>query len=110
MKKRIDKPWGYEELIELNEHYAVKFLFMKKGHQCSLQHHEFKTETVLILEGELEVFYNNKWSTYKKNDFLTILPGEIHRMKAVNFDCLYMECSTNELEDVVRHQDDFNRN
>ena len=31
MRKRIDKPWGYEELIELNESYAVKFLFMKKG-------------------------------------------------------------------------------
>ena len=30
-------------------------------------------------------------------------------MKAVNSDCLYMECSTNELDDVVRHEDDFER-
>ena len=41
MRKRIDKPWGYEELVELNDSYAVKFLFMKKGKQCSLQHHEY---------------------------------------------------------------------
>ncbi len=46
---------------------------------------------------------------YKKNDYLTILPNEIHRMKAVNSDCLYMECSTTELDDVVRHEDDFER-
>ena len=109
MYKKIDKPWGYEELIELNENYAVKFLFMKKGNQCSLQHHELKTETLMILDGELEVFYNNEWKTYKQNDYLTILPNEIHRMKAVNSDCLYMECSTTELDDVVRHEDDFER-
>ena len=99
MYKKIEKPWGYEELIELNKNYAVKFLFMKKGHQCSLQHHELKTETLMVLDGELEVFFNDVSKT-----------NEIHRMKAVNEDCLYMECSTIELDDVVRHQDDFERN
>ena len=73
MKKRIDKPWGYEALVELNDSYAVKFLFMKKGNQCSLQHHEYKTETLMVLEGELEVFFNNEWKTYKKNEYLTML-------------------------------------
>ncbi len=110
MRKRIDKPWGYEELVELNDSYAVKFLFMKKGKQCSLQHHEYKTETLMVLDGELEVFFNNEWRTFKKNEYLTIQPNEIHRMKAVNTDCLYMECSTTELDDVVRHEDDFDRN
>ena len=61
MRKRIEKPWGYEELVELNDSYAVKFLFMKKGKQCSLQHHEYKTETLMVLDGELEVFFNNEW-------------------------------------------------
>ena len=42
----------------------------------------------MVLEGELEVFYDNEWKTYKKNDYLTIQPNEIHRMKAVNSDCL----------------------
>ena len=30
MYKKIDKPWGYEELIELNENYAVKFFVHEK--------------------------------------------------------------------------------
>ena len=58
---------------------------------------------------DIKEFYENEWKTYKKNDYLTILPNEIHRMKAVNSDCLYMECSTTELDDVVRHEDDFER-
>ena len=32
----IKKPWGYEEVIEINKKFMFKKLFMKKGHQCSL--------------------------------------------------------------------------
>lgn len=109
MRKKIEKPWGYEDLVELNDTYAVKFLFMKRGEQCSLQHHEKKLETIIILEGELEILFNDEWKTYSKYDVLTIPAKGIHRMKAVNTDCLYMECSTPELEDVVRHEDDYKR-
>ena len=27
---KINKPWGYEELIELNDRYCLKKLYMKK--------------------------------------------------------------------------------
>ena len=37
---RIEKPWGYELWLELNEHYAYKLIHMKKGFQSSLQWHE----------------------------------------------------------------------
>ena len=40
--KIIEKPWGFEELIELNDKYCLKKLFMKKGNRCSLQYHEKK--------------------------------------------------------------------
>ncbi len=109
MNKKTDKPWGYEDLVELNDIYAVKFLFMKKGQQCSLQHHEKKKETIIILEGELDILFKDEWKTYNKHDVLTIPPKQIHRMKASRTDCLYMECSTPELEDVVRHEDDYKR-
>ena len=41
-KKIINKPWGREEVIEINNKFMVKKLFMKKGHRCSLQYHEKK--------------------------------------------------------------------
>ena len=32
----IEKPWGYEKHIEINDSYVVKELFMKKDNCCSL--------------------------------------------------------------------------
>ena len=42
--KIIQKPWGQEELIEVNANYMLKKLTMKKGHRCSLQYHNIKKE------------------------------------------------------------------
>ena len=42
----------------------MKELFMKKGHQCSLQYHEIKHETVYILKGNLHIFYNDDWKIF----------------------------------------------
>ena len=35
--KVIEKPWGKEEVIEINDRYMVKKLTMFKGKKCSLQ-------------------------------------------------------------------------
>lgn len=36
--QKVEKPWGYEELVDCNDKYVVKKLFMKKGHKLSLIH------------------------------------------------------------------------
>ena len=53
--KRINKPWGYELLMENNNNYSVKKLFMKKGKRCSLQLHRKKKETIYVLSGNLKI-------------------------------------------------------
>ena len=110
---RIDKPWGYEELIEHNANYVVKKLFMKQGHSCSLQYHELKTETIVVLKGKLNIHIGSTMETLEKKEFcegdhVTIRPYTIHRMEGLE-DCLYLESSTNELWDVVRLQDNYGR-
>ena len=50
---KINKPWGYELLLEKNKVYVLKKLFMKKGHRCSLQYHNKKIETVYVLSGKI---------------------------------------------------------
>tara|TARA_Y100000294_G_scaffold153442_1_gene152358 strand:- start:239 stop:382 length:144 start_codon:yes stop_codon:yes gene_type:complete len=45
---KIIKPWGYEELLEQNEQYMVKKLFMQKSHRCSLQFHKKKKRQFLF--------------------------------------------------------------
>ena len=110
---KIEKPWGFEELIECNDKFVVKKLFMKKGNACSIQYHELKTETIVVLSGKLNIYIGDKLENlkcveYNYGDTVTIKPYTIHRMEAVE-DALYIECSTNELWDVIRLQDNYNR-
>ena len=42
MIKKIKKPWGYEEILEINKKFMFKKLFMKKNNRCSLQYHNVK--------------------------------------------------------------------
>jgi len=111
--KVIDKPWGKEELLEINDHYMVKKLTMWKGHRCSLQYHKQKKETIYVLSGQLKIYSGsseNKLAVkiYGPNETITLLPGTIHRMEGLE-DCVYLEASTPQMDDVVRIQDDYNR-
>jgi mannose-6-phosphate isomerase len=105
----IDKPWGREEILENNEKYTVKRLTMNEGCRCSYQYHERKLETVFVLEGELIITYEDGERRYNPGEFVTIKPFEKHRMSSEKGNAIYLECSTSELEDVVRINDDYGR-
>jgi mannose-6-phosphate isomerase-like protein (cupin superfamily) len=111
--KHIDKPWGYERWIEVNPNYVVKELFMKEGNSCSLQYHEFKHETFYVLKGKLKFYVgtdkdNLSIMFLEPGQHHTIEPLVIHRMEAV-VDSLYLESSTNFLDDVIRIEDNYGR-
>ena len=111
--KKIIKPWGFEEILEINKKYLLKKLYMKKNHRCSLQYHNKKKETIYVLSGKLKIFIGKsrnklKSKIFKKGSNITIEPKVIHRMQAVT-NCLYLEASTPQNSDVVRLSDDYNR-
>jgi len=111
--KIIEKPWGREEVVEMNERYMVKKLTMWAGHRCSLQYHNIKKETVYVLSGVLKIIHGTTQDTleeklYRAGDTITIPPGLIHRMEGVE-DAVYLEASTPEMDDVVRLVDDYQR-
>lgn len=111
--KIIEKPWGKEEIIEINEKYMVKKLTMWKEHRCSLQFHNHKKETIYVLSGKLRIVSgpnqnNLKEKIYLAGDSITISPGTVHRMEGIE-DSVYLEASTAEMNDVVRLVDDYDR-
>ena len=111
--KIIKKPWGEEHLFALTGSYAGKMLFINKGHQLSLQYHNKKEETLLLLEGTLKLTIGAKpaflkTKTVKAGYVFHLPPGTVHRMKAL-IDCKLIEVSTPELDDVVRIADDYER-
>jgi mannose-6-phosphate isomerase-like protein (cupin superfamily) len=109
----IEKPWGKEEVIEINDKYMMKKLTMLKGHRCSLQLHNHKKETIYVLSGQLRIISgpdqdNLTGKIYTEGESITISPGVIHRMEGVE-DSIYLEASTPEMDDVVRLVDDYER-
>jgi mannose-6-phosphate isomerase-like protein (cupin superfamily) len=116
MKKdvvKIEKPWGYERWIEVNKNYVVKELFMKSGNCCSLQYHEKKHESFYVIKGQIKFYIgenaqNLQEMILEEGHFYTIEPFVVHRMEAL-VDSLYLECSTNFLDDVIRIQDNYGR-
>jgi len=111
--KVIEKPWGREEVVEVNDKYMVKKLTMWAGHRCSLQYHNIKKETIYVLSGVLKIIQGASQDAleeklYRAGDTITIPPKLIHRMESVE-DAVYLEASTSEMDDVVRLVDDYQR-
>ena len=109
----IEKPWGKEEVIEINDKYMMKKLTMLKGHRCSLQLHNHKKETIYVLSGQLRIISgpdqdNLTGKIYTEGESITISPGVVHRMEGVE-ESIYLEASTPEMDDVVRLVDDYER-
>jgi len=120
---KVTKPWGYELWIN-GQHptYAFKKLFIKAGNRTSLQFHDKKKETNLLVSGKAKLHYS---STLMTDDIETLLgevseveleptcsidtkPRVIHRIQALTDITLY-EASTPHLDDVVRIADDNKR-
>ena len=109
----VNKPWGFEKWMELNEFYAFKLIHMKEGNRSSLQRHEKKVEANYVFEGTAEVLLEN--SEGKMESFIFgpgtgwVVPvGRKHRVIAKT-DYTAVEVSTPHLDDVQRFQDDTNR-
>jgi len=112
--KRTEKPWGYELLWTHTDHYAGKIIHINAGHRLSLQYHEHKEESVLVVSGTLLLHLGQgdeaTVRTMEEGESADIPVGRIHRFEApTSGDVEIIEVSTNYLEDVVRLEDDYSR-
>lgn len=111
--KVIYKPWGKEEWLELNENYCYKRIYINAGYKTSFQYHNFKKETNFIISGQAEIWLeNDKGEIVIKimgpGEFFNVLPPKKHRVIAIT-DIILQEVSTPEVDDVIRIEDDTNR-
>ncbi len=113
MTRRVDKPWGHEEIWAVTDTYVGKVLFIRQGHRLSLQHHEVKEETIRVAAGQMKLELDDDAGVLREHvlnagDSAHIAPHARHRMEALS-DCTVYEVSTPHLDDVVRHSDDYGR-
>ena len=111
--KVVNKPWGKEVWLALNNKYCYKRIYINKGYKTSYQYHNEKIETNYIIDGKAEVWLENdegvvEKKILQKNDFFTVFPPKKHRVIALT-DLILQEVSTPEVDDVIRIQDDAQR-
>ena len=113
MSRRVEKPWGYEEIWAETDRYVGKILAVRAGRRLSLQFHNQKDESIYLVRGHLRLTLESDVGELEvielaPGEARRIPPGRRHRFEAVD-DCEIVEVSTPELEDVVRLEDDFGR-
>lgn len=121
---KVEKPWGHELWISGSSHpsYAFKQIFVKKGTKTSLQYHNIKRETNVLMDGACLLHFkkNNQVDNnnvkpedignteLKSVSVINVFPSILHRLEAITDITLY-ETSTPYVDDIVRVQDDAKR-
>lgn len=111
--RTVTKPWGHELIWAETPRYVGKILHIKAGEQLSLQYHQRKDETIMVLSGRLRFEHGEADQALSAvelgpNQPFRIQPGLRHRMIALA-DTDVVEVSTPELDDVVRLEDRYGR-
>lgn len=113
MSRVVDKPWGHELIWAETDHYVGKILHIKAGEALSLQYHQVKDETIMVLTGKMQLVYYADGESPKSRELGPREPFHVpallrHRYIAIE-DTDLLEVSTTELDDVVRLEDRYGR-
>jgi mannose-1-phosphate guanylyltransferase/mannose-6-phosphate isomerase len=78
--RRIYRPWGYYQDIDIAGRYRVKRIVVKSGSKLSLQKHFHRSEHWVVVHGTAEVTLGNDVRTVHENESIYIPIGSIHRL------------------------------
>lgn len=112
--RKVEKPWGWELIFAHTDRYCGKVLFVRAGHQLSLQYHREKDETLYVHSGLVEFEIGPspgddlRAATVGPGTAFRLEPGTVHRLRGIE-DTVLLEVSTPELDDVVRLEDRYGR-
>lgn len=112
--RKIEKPWGYElHWTPADKPYMGKILHINAGARLSLQAHDTKMESWMILNGRGKVMWDNDKGELIETELTpgegyTCEIGQRHRLIGIT-DCDVLEVSTPELGTTLRLEDDYKR-
>ena len=78
--KRVHRPWGYFELIDMGERFQVKRIVVIPGGVLSLQKHRHRAEHWVVVHGTAEVTIADTIQNVHENESVYIPIGSVHRM------------------------------
>jgi mannose-6-phosphate isomerase len=112
--RKVEKPWGYElHFAKEDLPYMGKIMHINANARQSLQVHDAKQETYLLISGRAKVIWENSNGELIETEFeqgkgYTTLIGQRHRLCGIT-DCDIVEFSTPEQGTTWRLEDDYSR-
>jgi mannose-1-phosphate guanylyltransferase/mannose-1-phosphate guanylyltransferase/mannose-6-phosphate isomerase len=111
--KKVYRPWGAYETMDLEERFQVKRITVKPGAKLSLQKHFHRAEHWVVVKGTA-LITNGETETVLKEDESTYIPlGHVHRLENPGkIDLELIEVQTGSYlgeDDIVRVDDVYGR-
>ena len=78
--KRVQRPWGYYESIDMGERFQVKRIVVVPGGKLSLQRHRHRAEHWVVVRGTAEVTVGETVKSVHENESIYIPIGSVHRL------------------------------
>ncbi len=78
--RRVHRPWGYYESIDLGERFQVKRIVVRQGGMLSLQKHRHRAEHWVVVRGTAEVTIGEEQRLVHENESIYIPIGTVHRL------------------------------
>lgn len=78
--RRVARPWGWYDSIDLGPRHQVKRITVKPGAALSLQMHHHRAEHWVVVSGTAEVTNGDKVMLLEENQSTYIPIGQVHRL------------------------------
>ena len=79
--RKVARPWGWYDSIDLGERFQVKRIGVKPGASLSLQKHHHRAEHWIVVKGTAEVTRGSETFLLSENQSTYIPIGEVHRLR-----------------------------
>lgn len=113
MHRRVARPWGWYDSIDMGEHFQVKRISVKPGASLSLQMHNHRAEHWIVVKGVAKVTNGEKVFLLEENQSTYIPKGVKHRLQNPGeIDLEMIEVQSGSYlgeDDIVRFEDLYGR-
>jgi len=111
---KVHRPWGSYQSLDRGDRHQVKRIVVKPGRRLSLQMHHHRAEHWVVVRGTAIVTVGEEIKTLQENQSTYIPIATRHRLENpgdIDLELIEVQ-SGNYLgeDDIVRFEDDYNRN
>ncbi len=113
LHRRVNRPWGAYEGVDVGERFQVKRITVHPGASLSLQKHHHRAEHWIVVKGTAKVTCGEKQMVLTENQSTYIPLGEIHRLEnpgRIPLEIIEVQSGSYLGEDdIIRFEDNYGR-